>query len=154
MNRQYKSYFNKMSYGELNIYLEPKLARSYHVVDIDIDKEPVHVYSEITSEPELTPPQKTKKQNVQVRTEPLVHMRTKSQTGRSKNSPKRRSEPGNDFGDKEKENHKSSSRISWHQETDARQVRVFEEINCSDGRHSKILYELESRNGLTRSRKS
>ena len=47
-----------MSYGESNIYLEPKLARSYHVVDIDIDEEPV--YSEITSEPELTPPQKQK----------------------------------------------------------------------------------------------
>ena len=84
--------------------------------------------------------------------EPFVHIRTKSQTGRSKNSPKRRSEPGNVFRDKEKENHKRSSRISWHQETYARQVRVFEEINCSDDRHSKILYELENQNVLTRSR--
>ena len=86
--------------------------------------------------------------------EPFVHMRTKDLSGRSKNRTKRRSEPRNVFEDKEKGNYKNSSRKSWHQETEARQVMLFKEINCSDGRHSKILYEIESRNGLTRSRKS
>ena len=59
--------------------------------------------------------------------EPFVHMRTKDLSGRSKNRTKRRSEPRNVFEDKEKGNYKNSSRKSWHQETEARQVRVFEE---------------------------
>jgi len=145
-----------MSEEQSNAYLNPKQAGSYRVVDIDIEKEPV--YSEIPSEPECFPPQQPKSRRSKSESEfshelePFVHMRRKDQSIESKNRAKRRSAPGNQSYSKDKVYVKSLGRKSWHQETEGRHLRIFEEINCSAGCQSTIFYEVENENGLSRSR--
>ena len=118
-----------MSEEESNAYLNPKHAGSYRVVDIDIEKEPV--YSEIPSEPECFPPQRPKSRRSKSESsfyhelEPFVHMRRNDRSMERKNRTKRRSEPGNVFDTKEKIYAEGLGRKSWHQETEARQVRFF-----------------------------
>jgi len=143
-----------MSEEQSNAYLNPKQAGSCRVVHIDIEKEPV--YSEIPSEPECFPPQQPKSRRSKSESEfshelePFIHMRRKDQPIESR--AKRRSAPGNQSDSKDKVYVKSLGRKSWHQETEGRQLRIFEEINCSAGRQSTIFYEVENENGLSRSR--
>ena len=145
-----------MSEEESNAYLNPKQPASYRVVEIDIEKEPV--YSEIPSEPECSPPQLPKSRRSKSESafphelEPFVHMRGNGQSKESKNRSKRRSAPVNRSDSKDKVYVKSLGRKSWHQETEGRQLRIFEEVNCSAGRQSTIFYEVENENGLSRSR--
>ena len=145
-----------MSEEESNAYLNPKLAGSYRFIDIDIEKEPV--YSEIPSEPECSPPQRPKSRRSKSESafshelELFVHMRRNDRSLERKNRTKRRSVPGNVFDSKEGVYGGGSGRKSWHQETEGKKMRIFEEINCTGGRQSTIFYEVENDNGLTRSR--
>ena len=145
-----------MSEDDLTDYLAPQVSGSYKVVEIDIEQEPV--YAEIPSEPGPAPPQRPRYKRAKSESLfhheelPLVNMRIRNHSGGSKSREKRRSEPGNGWESKDHLYKHNPSRKSWHQESETRQLRVFEEITGTEGRRSRILYELESRNGMTRSR--
>ena len=130
-------------------YLKPRRSGIFRAVEIEIEPEPE--YEEIPP----TPPPRCRRSKSEVElcqeVEPLVQSRQRTWSGEKKNNAKRRSDPLSAYYETRLPK-QSPSRRSWHQES--KNLRVFEEINCTEGRHSRsrILYEYESRNGLTKSK--
>ena len=137
--------------GDGGIYLQPRVSGIFRAVEIEIEQEPE--YEEITSElpPTLPPRYRRSKSEVVLRqeVEPLVASRQRTRSVEKKILAKRRSDPLSAYYGTRLPN-QSPNRKSWHQESKC--LRVFEEINGPEGRHSRILYESESRNGLTKSK--